>query len=980
MVYIPADIFKDPVKAKMIIQIIEFYDKIVPKEDPLINVLKGKHKLLRTNISSIRNNISETSMESEIKRYIKSRESYSDDLPKAKEKYSKFSSSGNSLGNRFLDVKKNYIKGVGVDGSNNHPKNLSQEERYYNEIQEACKKNGTWSNENEELLKLSIGNTIFWQSSNFGQLPIGTPSEVITAIIILANITKEESSDKYSITGSQIISSPEGKAANGLAYLLEGCKYDIENKSFDGKKKFNNQYFRKIFNSKNNKKISFKLSVGNSETDMTTKNNEILEQTQLTKMIKVLKGTTNTNDKETKFAMIMLIYTLFFTYIAYMNNLYDIMISEIRNDELKAQYQGAKLESTKNFLNLVNYAIKKKFKIKAEFVDLIVAGVGEQESIKKEFKTSSGDVTGHKIKYINFDKAIKAVRLDELKDNVIIGFKNPELYLSLFEEAGSISEDVFTKDNFPIVFTEPASSNDVSNVSIDYKETMKRLTEFILMDDTDKVPMMGETPISVGAPFQNEDILSDTAEALEGWYKSVLESKEIYLNIMDTRVGIFRSGVPDTQIREIKKMIFDELTIIGTTVSGDTEKNIRCVDLIEKLVQKYHYYRKSELKLVDDKSILVDNKFRILGDKPEDYARQYFRAIKRVHYGIEAVVVSEVTKLAYQLFKEKNPTMLICNNFVEEFEKKINQIDSMMNIKIAKTLARKVASIERRFGSSALAGSSSLTLLTLKTIPSPPASYVAEFMALVSGSRPGMPGMPGIPGFPATGSYSLTKRILSDDQRIKIETANYWKNLFSAFENRFILIPVIKMRNIRGTPTYNDEYFYLLDIFRSAFEGKVFRIEFSKNIVGIIRTLYQRGYIMFSNSGMDLNNPAQWKAIDHHVLEKYLKPGEDKFENVAKARDMLFNLLANDAFLKDSMNINLPETSQVSKIIQTFCKTVVLRNKMDKCDILISRDQFARTVQPKLMRFEGPSTIDYVSGMSYVQYSPLGSRIDYIVR
>ena len=48
----------------------------------------------------------------------------------------------------------------------------------------------------------------------------------------------------------------------------------------------------------------------------------------------------------------------------------------------------------------------------------------------------------------------------------------------------------------------------------------------------------------------------------------------------------------------------------------------------------------------------------------------------------------------------------------------------------------------------------------------------------------------------------------------------------------------------------------------------------------------------------------------------------------------------------------------------------ILKKDLPKCNILISRQQFAQTVQPKMASLSGTSGIDLLSGVAYFEHGP----------
>ena len=997
MVFIPASIFKDPAKGKMVLDGIALVDKIVI-EDPSKNVLKKfnemrkKALLIKSNKEHVLSDFSSSSIESILKSFAKSQEFYKSDLPNLLKAYKNYQSSGNSLENRFSNSKKNTFKGIGVFGNGELPKNFRQENKDLLEIEETVKSIDKWNITNENLLKQSISNLIFWQSINFSQLPIGTPTQVISAIIQLTNCDKPKSSSGYtydkSITGSGLISKrPE---CVGLQYLLEGSKFDIENSSLNGKKKFLDSVFRRFFynNSSSGKQIMLKVGAGKAETgasntgfELTTSSDtELMNSGFFTQLENLLDKKTMTEDdsKKAKFGAIMLIYSMFLSYISYIYHLYEILISTIKNEELKLSYVSARKEAVTNLIGLTNFAIKNFFKIKtdADIKTFIVASIEDEDKngniLGGPGKPSSGTADKYNIKFTSIEPVLLALKPSEISRKIIIGFKDTSIYEKILDNIGDVDDDAFTRDKYPIVFSSRTSPSDF-DVRIDYVETIKRLAPFLLMDTKDNVPKYGDgSLITCGAPFQNEDILDETAEALEGWYKSVYESKTLYLDYMDQKLRIFSAGIPSVEIRELKDLIFKHLRRIGTTMATTTQKDLECIELVNKLVSKYRDYRKQEIKLLDKKTITSNNKFRNLGNKPEDFPKLDARDLKRLHMGVKAVLLVEITKLCYKLFQEKNPGLTLCSNFEEEFNKRISDIDNKMKDKVQSIYTKRLIEIEKKYGKNAIKSSpSSLSVIDIISLPPAPEQYTRDLWKHISSSSP----IPGTSMTISSGISSSSGLNLTYDQKNKVENDLFWRNLFTAFNSRLLFLPVIK-----PSSSFDDGNFYLMDLIGSMAEGRIFIMNFGADFKFIVKYLFQRGYILFTSNSSDLDNPSDWRALNFDSLEKTIKKSDGKFKNIKEARDVFFNIIGNDNFFNKVMTEKLPTNSRTSKIIQSFCKDIRKTNRMSKCDIIISRNYFGNTVAPNMFKFEGTRGIDLSSGMIYAEYKVLGNVRNIVVR
>jgi hypothetical protein len=126
---------------------------------------------------------------------------------------------------------------------------------------------------------------------------------------------------------------------------------------------------------------------------------------------------------------------------------------------------------------------------------------------------------------------------------------------------------------------------------------------------------------------------------------------------------------------------------------------------------------------------------------------------------------------------------------------------------------------------------------------------------------------------------------------------------------------------------------------------------------------------MFGANTADIGNPAKWRGINYKTFKTILRTDDDgvtRFRRLEKARDVMFNLLANGGYLTDSLTIALPEASNVSLALVKYCQNV-LKKEVDKCPILISRQQFGQTVQPRMEQFTGTKGVDMISGTAYIE-------------
>ena len=66
------------------------------------------------------------------------------------------------------------------------------------------------------------------------------------------------------------------------------------------------------------------------------------------------------------------------------------------------------------------------------------------------------------------------------------------------------------------------------------------------------------------------------------------------------------------------------------------------------------------------------------------------------------------------------------------------------------------------------------------------------------------------------------------------------------------------------------------------------------------------------------------------------------------------------------MEIEIPPNSNITSGLIKYCNSI-MKKELDECTILISRNQFAQTVQLQMGTLPGTSGIDLLSGLSYYQ-------------
>jgi len=962
MSYIPAEVFKDPGRGMQILEVLDAVQHIVPRQSPssLIPV-SDRARLSTYNRRSIDKEITDANLQEELERFTKSKELFSE-IPKAKTEYIKYESGFNAMNNRFTNTKRKSIQGVGVDGSYFHPKNYTQDKMALANIQEGAEKFDKWtgySGDEEEMVRESIGNTIFWQNASFGQLSVGTPTQVASFVIGMASLVKDERSGfdfLEEISGADFLKKRVECA--GLKYLLEGNKLDLADDNFNGIDLFLNTKFKRLFYDKND---NIRILVKNDysvEKKICSNANGTTGHMFDKEIVDCLKATlSGGGTDEDKAAVIIFMYSIFWMYIAYINSFYELLLKTITDKTIYGEYEKAKNEMVTNFLNLINYAIKKKFKLddSIDVKDMIVA---------VQSKTSG---TPTKLDLNTTKVALNGVTFNDKKSNVFFGFSEPGTYDKI-KSTGGVDNEVFKSANFPIVFSPPVITGTSEIKLIDYRLTIERLTKFLLFDDDVDIPKLSDgTLIAVGAPFQNDEILQATAEALGGYYNEVSESKSLYLNYMDTQINIFRAGVPAREVLKYRDYLLNNFGLIGTTMTTQVQKDAECLKLAGLVLDQYKKLRKEELMMTDDKTIFIEGRRRKLGEELVDYPRQLFRAMKRVKAGTEAVLRIEVAKLTFGLYMKRNPGVPMCGNFLSTLIDKAANIDKSMNDELMKIMERKSVELERKYGKNALKNIiKSATLITLNSIPKPPDSYmqtIASMYGLVGAKISIQAGVPGGPAAAPGGPIAKTQVTL--EQRLRIESPKFWIDLKTAFTGKLLFFPIARLDNA----VFDDNEFYIMDVINSMIREQLLVYKLKPLTPKTLYTrLQQFGYLMVTANNVDLGSPAKWRALNYIGVRRLLK-AEDRFRDIRFTRNIFFNLLANTSFLTDSMNVSIPEASKTSLAIVKYC-TNILEKSVDKCNIIISRQLFGQTVQGKMSQSSGTTGIDIAGGSSYASFSP----------
>ena len=935
----------------------------------------NKARLSKYNSNSLENNLNEDNLKKEIERLQLTQEK-ADDLVNLKKEYSKFSKDI-LIEERFEKIQPNPphpIIGVGVDGSGSYPLNLTQETNDVRKIEYEAQTQTKWNplSDGEDYLRESVKNVIFWQASNVGQLPIGSPVEVCSAVIQLLSPldkTKTPLSFTSPFNGKEFLE--RRKEVSGLQYLIDGNLLEIDNKNItiNGKKDFEKQKFVRFgLNGSSAGTIlgvNIYLITANTAGTITPvkfqcENNLITNLLVSDPLVKLLnqihdvESVQPANPKPTQRAAVLFLFTIFFEYGCYIFNMYnEYLIKKIgkSSNEILEFYKKANLSMFYNYILLINYALIRKFKIKNnsdEYYDPNDFIFVDESTADNTPPSSYSIKIIFKIARRIFPNEIKKSK--EQKNMIRIYFK-AELYT---DSEWNVDADQFTRDKFPIAFNTDMDlrNPDKEIKDVDYDRTIGRLTSFLLQDNKGEIPKTGDAVITVGAPFQNEDVFKQTFESLDAYYDFIRNSKNVYKYYAELKIDIFRSSYTAEDIKKWYDLFMDRFKIIFTSYSNPGKQQNEILNVIDIVIQKYKEFRADELKFMDTKVASKKNNF--------DSSKERYRGIMSMRYGLAAEMVVKIAELTYLIYQGKHPgTPSI---FIAELYSIKKNVDKKLEEETKKKLESVKAALYRKLGKNA---NKSLVLsnrtVTLKNLPPTPPIFTSIFNTALSQLGVSIQGISSqTPGVKEAG-----KNTISANLRIKIVNIKFWQDLRKLFSGRTILIPVAKTINNK----FNDNEFYLVDIFKSVLfnQLKIFKITqngvINKKLIDSV--ILNNSYIMMAANEIDLANPISWRCINYNNVAKLLQ-GEGTFKNIKTAMGAFFNLIANNSVLLKLMSVVIPPNSNITVGLIKYCNSIMKKELAD-CTILISRNQFAQTVQPQMGTLSGTSGIDLLSGLSYYQ-------------
>ena len=435
-------------------------------------------KLSSYNKKSIDADLTDSNLQEEIDK-LETSKNKSEDLSNLKKEYEKFSKDTFSH-NRFQSINTHSIPGVGVDGSGFHPTKYSEENTAIRKIEEEASIPSKWNpspGDGEDILKESVKNACFWQALNIGQLPIGSPIQVCSAVIELLSPIKDrvtlsehvEFIDEF--TGKEFIKNRE--EITGLRYLIDGNMFETENKEIliKGIRSFENQRFKRFGINGNNTNISKEvkiLLISNAEITgqfapksdgyiefqnkelVVSKDPKMIGKNFRETYLKALIIDNPPNTKKLQRGVVLFLFTIFFEYGCYIFNLYiEHLINKLKkkSKEILDQLRRANYLMLGNFIKLINYSLIRKFKIKdkeGEFLhpDGFIT-VDQADSDTKEFQEKT------------LTKVIRRIFCDRIspdskgtENTIRIWFKK-----DAYDDNNWLADSTeFSIDNFPISF------------------------------------------------------------------------------------------------------------------------------------------------------------------------------------------------------------------------------------------------------------------------------------------------------------------------------------------------------------------------------------------------------------------------------------------------------------------------------------------------------------------------------------------------
>jgi len=813
--YIPVEILKSP-NAVNVLSMIDVVSHIIPQEDPTGFVSNiNRKRMTRYNIEMLEKELDTVdSFNEQLKKFYIIKK-YSDNLEKARKQYTLYYKNKNRDYERLGSYK--LVEGVGSNGGGLFPNNYSKENEAVSIIHGDVERRGKWpiigsmNNEIEpdkenHILYQSIRGIIGWPSANFGSLSLGSPCQMISAIIGLTG------NPDATITGKKMIE--RRKECEGLKYLLDGNKHNNEF-PYDGADKFDMTSFRNFFyatgiptggnnfivlkcgpaiseikpdgtntNGVAGKQVAASEPTANNPPVSTLHSTIILSHTpnqpnqknlfylqpQLpnpfvidsTGMKNALIHMFNnpTDDvvmRKCRFGSIMLIYSMFYMYGMYIYNLYEKMINDLKIEgDLKDKYTLANVKMRDSLLDYINYMINKKFKITSldSSKNLIIASTQEQciknvAAIANTRIENNPLIPDHSTHPIGGGHNLNHRYRTELDP---IQTKTAMDRVKLNELQGTIY--IGFKDS--TLYTNP--DNFISDSNLFSKDNYPIVfLDYTTCDDIDFRETFKRLYefLSIGEdeePKIDDKIISLGAPLQNtAMLNNLTKVLDAYYSTVSNSREIFLNYM-DLKLNIFKSSISakvvsklrDELLKKFGLINMISQKELRDIKLVELAKEVMAKYRgyRNDELKLTDDKAIYKTRNAIKNTNLNNLIKEQSRFMKKLKQGTYAIIQYEVAKLTHQLFMNKNPTSALGNVFINTIETDAKVIDDEMNKELRELIARKTNNIIQKYGANALKHTANIHLLRFSDIPKTPSTYLSSIHSLYTSLSRGSSSVP----------------------------------------------------------------------------------------------------------------------------------------------------------------------------------------------------------------------------------------------
>jgi hypothetical protein len=241
--------------------------------------------------------------------------------------------------------------------------------------------------------------------------------------------------------------------------------------------------------------------------------------------------------------------------------------------------------------------------------------------------------------------------------------------------------------------------------------------------------------------------------------------------------------------------------------------------------------------------IYENNKKRLLGNDINDISKKQYRNIMRLKYGLTAEIIIKVAELTYDIFLENK--LGLTSIFLSLLSIEKTKYDIEIGEEYKKMLNRQELYLSKKKNLSKLQPIATgmgmgMGMLGLHNLPVTPPQYMGiiamrlQQYGIHTSVVPSVSGFPAVSGFPSlsgfsTGSSNSLRSVgkinLPVELRTKIEGQKFWQELRTIFNGKTILLPIAKLKQNR---VFDDDEFYLLDVFRSMIFNKLSILKVSK--------------------------------------------------------------------------------------------------------------------------------------------------------